>query len=76
MKHEIDTGLIVTLLRGRGHRVGHVIPTPDNAGWFEFEVDGNLLTLNQVHRLLEAEDQHEVFPNRSPDRPDTPVTKP
>ena len=40
MKHEIDTGLIVKTLADRGHSVGHVIPVPDNAGEFEFEVDG------------------------------------
>ena len=52
MKHEIDTGLIVTTLRERGHSVSHVIPVPDNAGEFEFEVDGNLLSLSEVRELL------------------------
>jgi hypothetical protein len=55
MKHDIDTGLIVKSLRDRGHRVGHVIPVPDNAGEFEFEVDGNLLTLSEARDLLAAE---------------------
>jgi hypothetical protein len=55
MKHDIDTGLIVKSLRDRGHSVGHVIPVPDNAGEFEFEVDGNLLTLSEARGLLEAE---------------------
>jgi len=55
MKHEIDTGLIVTTLRERGHSVGHVIPVPDNAGEFEFEVDGNLLSLSEVRELLDRD---------------------
>ena len=55
MKHEIDTGLIVSTLRDRGHNVGHVIPVPDNAGEFEFEVDGDLLTLSEARELLAAE---------------------
>jgi hypothetical protein len=55
MKHEIDTGLIVKTLADRGHSVGHVIPVPDNAGEFEFEVDGELLTLSEVRELIEAD---------------------
>jgi hypothetical protein len=55
MKHEIDTGLIVTTLRERGFSVGHVIPVPDNAGEFEFEVDGNLLSLSEVRQLLDQD---------------------
>jgi hypothetical protein len=55
MKHDIDTGLIVQSLRDRGHAVGHVIPVPDNAGEFEFEVDDELLTLSEVRELLTAE---------------------
>jgi hypothetical protein len=55
MKHDIDTGLIVKNLSERGHRVGHVIPVPDNAGEFEFEVDGELLTLSEVRDLLQAD---------------------
>jgi hypothetical protein len=55
MKHDIDTGLIVQSLRDRGHSVGHVIPVPDNAGEFEFEVDSDLLTLSEVRELLEQE---------------------
>ena len=55
MKHEIDTGLIVKTLADSGHSVGHVIPVPDNAGEFEFEVDGELLTLSEVRELIEAD---------------------
>ena len=30
--------------------------SPDNAGLYEFEVDGNLLTLDQTRALLEVDD--------------------
>jgi hypothetical protein len=56
MKHEVDTNLIVTQLRDRGHSVGHTIPVPENAGSFEFEVDGGLLSLSQARELLEADE--------------------
>ncbi|HEY5214743.1 MAG TPA: hypothetical protein VIJ38_17140 [Acidobacteriaceae bacterium] len=56
MKHDIDIDLIANLLRGRGHNVGHIIPVPDNGGEYEFEVDGNLLTLAETRGLLEQED--------------------
>jgi hypothetical protein len=56
MKHEIDTDLIVQTLRRKGHTVGHIIPVPDNAGEFEFEVDGGLLTLSEARALLEADE--------------------
>jgi hypothetical protein len=52
----VDTGLIVEALRARGHAVGHVIKTPDNAGDYEFEIDGGLLTLEQARALMEADD--------------------
>lgn len=52
----VDTGLIVEALRARGHAVGHVIPVPENAGEWEFEVDGTLLTLEQARALMEADD--------------------
>ena len=57
MKHEVDTGLITEALRRKGHNVHNVIPVPDNAGEFEFEVDGNLLTLAEVRALLEEENK-------------------
>ncbi len=56
MKHEVDTDLITQALRGRGHTVGHTIPVPDNAGEFEFEVDGELLTLVEARELLERDE--------------------
>jgi hypothetical protein len=56
MKHEVDTGLITQALRDQGHSVGHTIPVPDNAGSFEFEVDGGLLSLAEARELLEADE--------------------
>jgi hypothetical protein len=55
MKHEIDVELIRKTLIDRGHAVGHIIPTPDNAGSYEFEVDGTLLTLDETRALLEED---------------------
>ena len=57
MKHDIDIDLITKLLRDRGHHVGHIIPVPDNGGEYEFEVDGNLLSLAETRGLLEREDE-------------------
>lgn len=54
----VDTGLIVDGLRKRGHVVGHVIPTSENAGEWEFEVDGAVVTLAEARALMEAEDVH------------------
>ena len=51
----IDTELIVQDLRRRGHTVGQVISIPENAGAYEFQVDGRILTLEQVRALLESE---------------------
>jgi hypothetical protein len=51
----LDTDLLVQDLRAKGHTVGHVISIPENAGSFEFLVDGQILTLEQVRELLESE---------------------
>jgi hypothetical protein len=52
----VDIDLIVSQLRGYGHSVGKVISVPDNAGEFEFVVDGETLSLSETRALLE-EDQ-------------------
>ncbi len=52
----VDTDLLVTALREHGHVVGHVIPVPSNAGDFEFQVDGTLLTLDEARLLVETDD--------------------
>ena len=51
----IDTDLIVEQLRSRGHAVGHVNKVPENAGEYEFEVDGTLLSLSETRALLAAD---------------------
>jgi uncharacterized protein YxjI len=53
MKHFIDVELIRKQLMDNGHEVGNAIPVPDNAGEYEFEVDGNLLSLAETRALLE-----------------------
>jgi hypothetical protein len=52
----VDTGLLVEVLRSHGHAVGNVIPVPSNAGEFEFEVDGEMLTLDEARALIEADE--------------------
>jgi hypothetical protein len=51
----VDIDLVVQVLRDRGHRVGNVIPVPDNAGEYEIDVDGKLLTLEEARGLLEKD---------------------
>ena len=55
----VDTNLIVEQLRSRGHAVGHVNKLPENAGEWEFEVDGALLTLSEVRAVLDADHKTE-----------------
>jgi hypothetical protein len=55
MKHFIDVDLIRKQLMDNGHEVGNAIPVPDNAGEYEFEVDGNLLSLVATRALLEED---------------------
>ena len=57
----VDTELLVQSLRKRGHIVEGVIKVPDNAGDYEFIVDGLTLTLEEARGLLErdqAENRH------------------
>jgi len=62
MKHFIDVELIAQTLRGRGHTVGHIIPVSDNAGEYEFEVDGTLLSLTEARALLESDASDPLVP--------------
>jgi hypothetical protein len=52
----VDIDLIVKALRQQGHSVGNVIPVPENAGEYEFQIDGNTLTLEETRALLEADE--------------------
>ena len=67
----VDTDLIVESLRKRGHTVESVIKVPDNAGDYEFIVDGATLTLDETRELL-ARDQAEGRSSSAP--PKTAVT--
>ena len=51
----VDTELLVQSLRKRGHTVEAVIKVPDNAGDYEFVVDGVTLTLDETRALLERD---------------------
>lgn len=51
----LDTDLLVNALRSRGHAVDHVHKVPDNAGEYEFTIDGTLYTLEQARALLTEE---------------------
>ncbi len=55
----IDTDLIVKLLREHGHTVESVFHVPENAGQYEFAVDGALLSLAEARELLEREDHRD-----------------
>lgn len=57
MKHTIDIELLAKTLRDHGYKVGHIIPVPDNAGEYELEVDGGVLSLAEARELLEREDE-------------------
>ncbi|HVG27032.1 MAG TPA: hypothetical protein VM865_05465 [Acidobacteriaceae bacterium] len=52
----LDKELLVQALRKRGHTVESVISVPENAGDYEFMVDGELLSLDEVRALMEADD--------------------
>lgn len=56
----VDTELLVHSLRKRGHAVDGVIKVPDNAGDYEFIVDGNTLTLEEARALLEHDQEENV----------------
>ncbi len=52
----VDTDLIVQQLRAYGHAVTHVMTVPNNAGIYEFTVDGNNLSLEEARDLLAADE--------------------
>jgi hypothetical protein len=60
----VDTELLVQSLRKRGHVVNGVIPVPDNAGDFEFVVDGVTMTLVEARALLELDQAENPRPVR------------
>ncbi len=53
----VDTELLANQLRAYGHTVTHVITVPNNAGVYEFTVDGNVLSLEETRALLAADEE-------------------
>lgn len=56
----LDIDLLVQQLRLRGHKVDSVIRVPENAGDFEFVIDGHLLTLSDVRGQLEQDQSRQT----------------
>ncbi len=52
----VDTELIASQLRTYGHAVTHIITVPNNAGIYEFTVDGKVLSLEEARDLLTADE--------------------
>jgi hypothetical protein len=48
----VDVQTIMTVLRRNGHVVEKATPLPENAGDYEFVVDGNTLTLAEVRAMI------------------------
>ena len=53
----VDIDLLVNALRARGHEVKYVHRVPDNAGEYEFTIDGECLNLEEARRVLELDSQ-------------------
>ena len=51
----LDVDLIVDSLRANGHVVESTTKVPENAGGYEFVVDGRVLNLDETRALLEAD---------------------
>jgi hypothetical protein len=58
----VDIDLLVEALRKRGHKVEGIFKVPDNAGEYEFIVDGNTLNLAETRQLLEADPSRRSSP--------------
>ena len=52
----VDIELLVKQLRKHGHTVEGVHHVPDNAGDYEFTIDGNVLNLEEARRVLELDE--------------------
>lgn len=50
-----DIDLLVKQLRARGHEVKYVHAVPDNAGEYEFTIDGEYLNLEEARQVLERD---------------------
>lgn len=52
----VDVETIMAVLRRNGHSVEKPTPIPENAGDYEFVVDGRTLTLAEVRAIIEADE--------------------
>ena len=55
----VDIDLLVQVLRKRGHTVETIIPVPENAGEYELSVDGTILPLAEVRRMIDLDASRE-----------------
>jgi hypothetical protein len=53
----VDIDLLVQALREKGHTVQYVHRVPDNAGEYEFTIDGEYLNLEEARRVLELDSE-------------------
>ncbi len=51
-----DIELLVQQLRRKGHTVADVHGVPENAGEYEFTVDGEQVNLEEARRILELDE--------------------
>ena len=51
----LDIDLFVSQLRSHNHTVESVIPVPENAGEYEFLIDGQVLSLAEARLMLESD---------------------
>lgn len=54
----VDIDLLVQALREKGHTVQYVHRVPDNAGEYEFTIDGEYLNLEEARRVLELDSEN------------------
>jgi hypothetical protein len=52
----VDIDLLVQQIRQHGHSVDSVIPVPENAGTYEFIIDGSPLSMSEARILLEHDE--------------------
>ena len=74
----LDIDLIFNALREHGHTVAPPISVPENAGEYEFIVDGVTLSLAETRALLERDeltDPHAKHVTQSTDRTTTPPSE-
>jgi len=74
----LDVDLITKALRDHHHTVESVISVPENAGEYEFLIDGALLSLDQTYRLIEKDelaDPHARHVTDSPIRRTVPPSE-